>query len=70
MLSEDEFEEGFKSLKSNEAPDHDGLHVNIIKSVYELIKKPPLKIFNILFSISWYFPWKYENCKGNTDFQI
>ena len=45
MVCKDEFEEVFKSLRSNEAPGHDGLHVNIIKSVYELIKKPPLKIF-------------------------
>ena len=46
VLSEDEFEEAFKSLKRNKAPDHDGLDVNIITSVYELIKKPLLKIFN------------------------
>ena len=46
MLSEDEFEETFKSLKRNKAPGHDGLDVNIITSVYELIKKPLLKIFN------------------------
>ena len=46
MLSEDEFEEAFKWLKRNKAPGHDGLDVNIITSVYELIKKPLLKIFN------------------------
>ena len=46
VLSEDEFEEAFKSLKRNKAPGHDGLDVNIITSVYELIKKPLLKIFN------------------------
>ena len=46
MLSEDELEEAFQSLKRNEAPGHDDLDVNIIKSVYELMKKPLLKIFN------------------------
>ena len=46
VLSEDEFEEAFKSLKRNKAPGHDGLDVNIITSVYELIKRPLLKIFN------------------------
>ena len=46
MLSEDEFEEAFKSLERSKAPGHDGLDVNIITSVYELIKKPLLKIFN------------------------
>ena len=39
MLSEAEFEEGFKSLKRNKAPGHDDLD-------YEFIKKPLLKIFN------------------------
>ena len=39
MLSEDEFEGAFKLLKRNKAPNYDGLHINIIKSVYELIKK-------------------------------
>ena len=34
VLSEDEFEEGFKSLKKNKAPTHDGLDVNYITSVY------------------------------------
>ena len=46
VLSQDEFEEAFQSLKRNKAPGHDGLDVNIITSVYELIKKPLLKIFN------------------------
>ena len=45
MLSEDEFEEIFKSLKRNKAPVHDGLDVNIMTSVYEFIKKARLKIF-------------------------
>ena len=46
MLSEDEFEAVFKSLKRNRAPGHDALDVNIITSVYELVKKPLLKVFN------------------------
>ena len=46
MLSEDEFEEASKLLKRNKAPAYDGLDVNIITSVYELIKKSLLKIFN------------------------
>ena len=59
VLSEDEFEEAFKSLKRNRAPGHDGLDVNIITSVYELIKKPLLKIFNESLNLST-FP---ENMK-------
>ena len=59
VLSEDEFEEAFKSLKRNRAPGHDGLDVNIITSVYQLIKKPLLKIFNESLNLS-IFP---ENMK-------
>ena len=39
MLSKDEFEEAFKSLKRNKTPGHGGLDVNIITSVNEFIKK-------------------------------
>ena len=46
VLSKDKFEEAFKSLKRNKTLGHDGLDVNIITSVYELIKKPLLKTFN------------------------
>ena len=47
-LTDNELEEAFKSLKKNKAPSPDGLDVNIIISVYEIIKKPLLKIFNDL----------------------
>ena len=46
MLSKNEFEEAFKTLKRNKTPGHDGLDVNIITSVYEFKKKPLLNIFN------------------------
>ena len=45
-LTENELDEAFKSLKKNKAPGPDGLDVNIIISVYEIIKKPLLGIFN------------------------
>ena len=53
-LTENELDEAFKSLKKNKAPGPDGLDVNIIISVYEVIKKPLLKIFNdsLLLGIS------------------
>ena len=38
VLSEDEFEEAFKSLKRNKAPGYDGLCVSYITSLYEFIK--------------------------------
>ena len=46
VLSKEEFEAAFKSLKRNKGPGHDNLDVNIITSVYEFIEKPLLKIFN------------------------
>ena len=45
LLIVDEFEEAFKSLKRSKAPCHDGLNVNIMTSVYELIKKTIAKDF-------------------------
>ena len=70
MLSKDEFEEAFKSLKRNKAPGHDGLDVNIITYVFEFINsKPLLKIFSESINLG-IFARKYENSKGNTNFQI
>ena len=64
LLIVDEFEEAFKSLKRSKAPCHDGLNVNIITSVYELIKKPLRKIFNESIT-----PGIFDS-DGNTNFQI
>ena len=44
MLTQDEFEEAFKSHKRNKAPGHDGLDVSIT-SVYELNKNDTSKDF-------------------------
>ena len=63
MLSENEFEEAFKTLKRNKTPGHDGLDINIITSVYELIKKKTLvKIFNESINLG-VFPKKMEIAK-------
>ena len=50
-LTEDEFDEAFKALKSNKSPGSDGLHVDIIKAVYSLIKQPLMKIFDSSLSL-------------------
>ena len=50
-LTEDEFDEAFKALKSNKSPGSDGLHVNIIKVAYSLIKQPFMKISDSLLSL-------------------
>ena len=54
LLIVDEFEEAFKSLKRSKAPCHDGLNVNIITSVCELIKKTIAKDFQWINN-SWHF---------------
>ena len=68
MLSDHEFEEAFKSLERNKIPGHDGSNLNIITPVYELIKRPLLKIFNEKSSLS--ISRKHDNSKGNTNFLI
>ena len=45
-LTENELEEAVKFLKKNKASGPDGLDVNVIISVYKIIKRPLLKIFN------------------------
>ena len=50
-LTEDEFDEAFKALKSNKSPGSGGLHVNIIKAVCSLIKQPLKKIFDSSLSL-------------------
>ena len=62
VLSKGEFEEAFKTLKRSKAPDHDGLDVNIITSVFEFIKKPLLKIFNESINLG-IFPEKMKIAK-------
>ena len=67
-LSKDEFEEAFKLLKRNKAPGHDGLDINIITSVHELIKEPQLKIFNELINLG-IFPENMRIAKVTTIFK-
>ena len=50
-LTEDEFDETFKTLKNNKSPGSDGLHVNIIKAVYSFINQPLMKIFDSSLSL-------------------
>ena len=45
-LTDDEFDGAFKALKSNTSAGSDGLHVNILKAVYSLIKPPLMKMFD------------------------
>ena len=69
MLSENEFEDAFKTLKRNKTPGHDGLDVNIITSVYEFIKRTTTKDFQRI-NKSRCFTRKNEINKGNTNLQI
>ena len=68
MLSKNEFEEAFKTLKRNKAPGHDSLDVNIITYVYEFIKKPLLKIFNESINLG-IFPEKMKMANVTSTFK-
>ena len=46
-LSQEELEKAFSSLKPNKGEGIDEIHVNVIKSVFDLIKDPLHYIFNI-----------------------
>ena len=43
-LTEKEFETAFKSLKKDKAPGFDKVHVNVVLSVYDEVKKPLFQI--------------------------
>ena len=43
-LTEKEFETAFKSLKKDRAPGFDKVHVNVVLSVYDVVKKPLFQI--------------------------
>ena len=45
LLTEDEFLEGFKSLKISKAPGFDKTDVNVINQIYDHIKKLLIRIF-------------------------
>ena len=45
-LKEQEVEEAVASLKPNESPGCDSIHVNVIKAIYEELKKPLFYIFD------------------------
>ena len=46
-LSMDELEKAFKTLKSNKSEGLDEINVNIVRSVFDIIKTPLLSIFNL-----------------------
>ena len=46
-LTHEELEDAFKSLESNKGEGLDEIHVNIVKSVFDLIKDPLHFIFNL-----------------------
>ena len=52
VLSKNEYQEAFKSIKRNETPGHDGLDVTIITSLFELITKPLPKFLNEPITLS------------------
>ena len=45
-VTEEEFNEAFKSFKRYKTPGSHSSHVNLITSVYKFVKMPLIKIFN------------------------
>ena len=51
-LTEKEFERAFKSLKKDKVPGFDKVHVNVMLSVYDEVKKTIISDFR-KFSLKW-----------------
>ena len=61
-LSEKEFKDAFFTLKTNQSPGYDNLHVNVIKSMYHELKIPLMNIFSQFLSTGL-FPDKMKIAK-------
>ena len=46
-LTEEEFKNAFFSLKTNKSPDHDNIHVNVIRNLYNELKTLLMNVFNL-----------------------
>ena len=47
----------FVSLKANKTPGYDNINVKVVKKIYEELKTPLMRIFNLLLSTG-FFPDK------------
>ena len=67
-VTEEELKKVFFSLKPNKTPGYDNINVNIVKKIYEELKTPLMRIFNILLSTG-IFPDKLKIAKVSPVFK-
>ena len=61
-VTEEELKRAFFSLKPNKTPGYDNINVNVVKKIYEELKTPLMRIFNLLLSTG-IFPDKLKIAK-------
>ena len=61
-VTEEELKRVFSSLKPNKAPGYDNINVNVVKKIYEELKTPLIRIFNLSLSTG-VFPVKLKIAK-------
>ena len=67
-VTEEEFKKAFFSLKPNKTPGYDNINVNIVKKIYEELKTPLMRIFNLSLSTG-IFPDKLKIAKVSPIFK-
>ena len=56
------------SLKANKTPGYDNINVKVVKKIYEELKTPLMRIFNLLLSTG-FFPDKLRIAKVSPIFK-
>ena len=67
-VTEDELKRIFFSLKSNKTSGYDNINVNVVKKIYEELKTPLMRIFNLSLSTG-IFPDKLKIAKVSPIFK-
>ena len=67
-VTEKELKRAFFSLKLNETPGYDNINSNVVKKIYEELKTPLMRIFNLLLTTG-IFPDKLKIAKVSAIFK-
>ena len=67
-VTEDELKRTFFSLKPNKTSGYDNINVNVVKKIYEELKAPLMRIFNLSLSTG-IFPDKLKIAKVSPIFK-
>ena len=67
-VTEEELKRAFFSLKPNKTRGYDNINVNVVKKIYEELKTPLMRIFNLLLSTR-IFPDKLKIAKVSPIFK-